>query len=140
MNQVAAVIVLRDDGAALFQHRDDKPDLCDGDKWVPPGGHLDAGETLEECARRELREETAYDSQMLHWLSSFLNGHNTSWPPYQLTIFWTRYDGVQSVRCLEGQAVEFVRREDAARYDIPAYLIKEWDAALAALAKQSDTR
>jgi 8-oxo-dGTP diphosphatase len=140
MSQLAAVIVLRDDGAALLQHRDDKPDLCDSGKWVPPGGHLDPGETPEECARRELLEETAYDSQELHLLSSFLDGHNASWPPYHLTIFWTRYDGVQSVRCLEGQALEFVRREDAPRYDIPAYLVKEWDAALAALAKQSNTR
>jgi len=140
MSAVAAVFVLRDDGAALLQHRDDKPGLRDGGKWVPPGGHVDDGETLEECARRELREETGYDSPILHPLSSFLNGHNTGWPPYVLTLFWTHYDGVQPVRCLEGQALEFIRREDAAGYDIPAYLINEWDAAIAALAKQSDPR
>ena len=119
---------------------DDKPGLRDAGKWVPPGGHLDDGETLEDCARRELREETAYNAHVLHCLSSFLNGQNTNWPPYILTIFWTRYDGTQPVRCLEGQALQFIRRAEADRYDIPSYLVCEWDAANAALAKQANPR
>ena len=140
MSAVAAVFLLRDDGAALLQHRDNKPGLRDAGKWVPPGGHLDPGETLEECARRELREETDYIAQDLHCLSSFLNGQNTHWPPYILTIFWTRYDGVQPVHCREGQALQFIRRAEADHYDIPTYLVSEWDAANAALAKQADHR
>lgn len=140
MSEVAAVFVLREDGAALLQHRDDRPGLRDAGKWVTPGGHRDDGETLEDGARRELREETAYHAPVLHWLCSFLNVKDADGPPYRLTIFWTRYDGVQPVQCLEGQGLEFVRREDAARYDIPPYLVQHWDSAIAALAKASKPR
>jgi len=135
MSAVVAVFVLREDGAALLQHRDDKPGLRDPGKWVPPGGHLDDGEAVEDCARRELREETAYTAAGLHFLSEHLNPAQGHWPAYTVTIFSTRYDGVQPVRCLEGRALEFIRREDADRYDVPSYLLGAWDAAIAALAK-----
>ncbi|MBT3721402.1 NUDIX hydrolase [archaeon] len=32
--------------------------------WAFPGGYLDWDETLEECARREVKEETGYDCEV----------------------------------------------------------------------------
>ncbi len=34
--------------------------------WAPPGGHLDFGESPEECAIREAKEEISYDSRTRH--------------------------------------------------------------------------
>ena len=51
---------------------------------------------------------------------------------YQLNVFWGWYDGVQSITCNEGQAMAFIERSAAARYPIPAPIMKAWDAALAA--------
>lgn len=131
MSVVAAVYVLRDDGAALLQHRDDKPGLRDAGKWVPPGGHLDTGEYLEACARRELLEETEYRCGELHWLASYRPDHDGDWPGCELSIFWTRYDGTQTVTCREGQALKFVKRAEACYYPIPRGLVDAWDQALA---------
>jgi len=42
-------------------------------KWAFPGGFLDMNETVEECARRELKEETGIDNlfmEQLHVYSS----------------------------------------------------------------------
>lgn len=128
---VGAVILLREDGSALFQLRDDKPGLRHAGMWVPPGGHAEPNEPIEVCARRELLEETDYDCADLQWLTEFVD-RVEGWPPYRITAFWASYDGIQQVRCREGQALEFIRREEANAYDIPAYLIDIWDMALSA--------
>ena len=127
---VVAVVLLRDDGAALLQLRDEKPGLRHAGMWVMPGGHREGAESLEETGRREFLEETGYRCQALHWLLCFNNDHDLGWPAYQLAVFWARYDGVQSIECHEGQALEFVERTKADSLPMPDYLIKIWDAAI----------
>lgn len=34
-------------------------------RWMPPGGHVDANETPEETARRECKEETGLDVEII---------------------------------------------------------------------------
>ena len=128
-NNIAAVFLLRKDGAALLQLRDDKPGLRNASKWVPPGGAVEPGETLEAAAKRELREETGYCCHQLHWLTSF-EDQVEGWPPYTLSIFLGFYDGVQPVHCHEGQDLRFVERQQASQYDIPLPLLPLWDQAL----------
>jgi len=55
--------------------------ICDDGQgcWQFPGGHLEAGETVTECARREVLEETGMDVDSLRHLgytdSSFVVEH-----------------------------------------------------------------
>ena len=129
---VVAVVLLREDGTALLQLRDEKPGLRHGGMWVMPGGHSEQGESLEAAGRREFLEETGYVCGQLRWLMTFENDQNDGWSPYQLAIFWERYDGVQPVRCFEGQALRFMERSRATAYPIPDYLMDIWDKALRA--------
>ena len=48
------------------------------DKWVPPGGHIEAGDTFHEAAAREVREETGLDVEVLSATPSLLNDDNAT--------------------------------------------------------------
>jgi 8-oxo-dGTP pyrophosphatase MutT (NUDIX family) len=53
----AAAILVMDDGRYLLQHRDDRPDIWDPDRWGLFGGAIEAGELPEVALARELEEE-----------------------------------------------------------------------------------
>ena len=45
-------------GDVLMMHRTRKKNDMNHDKWIAVGGRFEAGESPEECALREVREET----------------------------------------------------------------------------------
>lgn len=127
--RVGAVMLLRNDRAMLMQLRDNKKGLRRAGMWVPPGGHAEEGESMESCAKREFKEETNYNCSSLNFLielKDFVEG----WDPYMLTVYWSIYDGVQPLKCLEGQDLKFIRRDKADSHDIPKNLLAVWDTAL----------
>jgi 8-oxo-dGTP diphosphatase len=54
-----AVILTRGSGILLMRHR-----RLGLDYWVLPGGAVKEGETIADCARREMREETALQIEL----------------------------------------------------------------------------
>jgi 8-oxo-dGTP pyrophosphatase MutT (NUDIX family) len=56
----AARVLLFDDQERLLLLFD--PDPVDGSYWYPPGGRIEAGESPEQAARRELIEEVGIDA------------------------------------------------------------------------------
>jgi 8-oxo-dGTP pyrophosphatase MutT (NUDIX family) len=136
VDRVAAIWIMRPDGSALLQHRDDKPEIRHAGLWVPPGGHADPGETMLECARRELREETEYEASDLRLLMTLDRTYDDG-VAYQASIFWCLYDEMQTIVCHEGQELVFVKRTDATSHPMPVFLLDVWDAA--ALAAKATT-
>jgi 8-oxo-dGTP pyrophosphatase MutT (NUDIX family)/putative flippase GtrA len=131
-NLVCGIVLLRADGAALLQLRDDKPTIQDPGIWVVPGGHAEPYETAEDAARREFKEETCYDCadmRLLVSLSSVEVGYSGN---FQLAFFWSIFDGEQKIVCREGQALSFVRRDEIEQLPRRDYLTRIWDLALIA--------
>jgi ADP-ribose pyrophosphatase YjhB (NUDIX family) len=54
----AAAIVTDQHGRVLLQRR------TDSGNWALPGGAMDIGETLQQCAVREVKEETGLDIEI----------------------------------------------------------------------------
>ena len=131
--QLVGVILLSLDqrgfpNEALFQLRDNLPDLPYPNQWVFPGGHLDPDEDIESGARREFAEETEYACRKL----KFLCQGEIEMQDQRMTVslFWEVYDKVQPIKCHEGQEMRFIGRDQSASFKMPAHLFPWWDLAI----------
>lgn len=128
--RVSGVVLLREDGAALLQHRDEKPEISAPGQWVFPGGHCESDELSIECARREFLEETGYRCGELVPVTELSYRCRDTGRSFRMSFWRANYDGVSPTHCYEGQAVRFVLREEAGQLRIPEYLLSVWDCAL----------
>ncbi|MDZ4677700.1 MAG: NUDIX domain-containing protein [Oligoflexia bacterium] len=129
MKVVSGVFILKDDGSALLQHRDDKPEIRHPGLWTIPGGHRNPGEKLEDCARREVFEETSYRCDQLKLIDDFICNDGIG-DDYRIALYWTTYDNNQKYECLEGQDLKFVKRQDVSQYAVLQFILPYWDRAL----------
>ena len=58
------IYLKRDNSYLLLLRNKKKNDINEG-KWIGVGGHVEKGETVDECAIREVKEETGYDVHSL---------------------------------------------------------------------------
>ncbi len=105
-NPVTAVAVFITDESdrVLLIRRARDPGLG---KWAPPGGFVDAGETLEHAAIREVTEETSVVPGELQYLGSFPNEyvyHGLGRPVCD--VFFRARVQSPRVRLQEGEAAE----------------------------------
>ncbi|GAB3933658.1 NUDIX hydrolase [Micromonospora vulcania] len=111
--EVALVLLVDPSGAVLLQHRDGNTSVSPN-QWSLPGGRIEAGETPEEAARRELREETGLTASELRPLWSDPRPYEEGFP-HDVTVHvygGTTLAGQEDVVLGEGQAMVFVPRDE----------------------------
>ena len=59
------MIYLKKDDCYLLLYRNKKEHDINHNKWIGVGGHVEPGETIDECAIREVKEETGLDVHSL---------------------------------------------------------------------------
>ncbi|MGB2690682.1 MAG: NUDIX domain-containing protein, partial [Desulfobacterales bacterium] len=64
-----SIIFVNDQKQVLLLLRDDKPDIPYPNMWDIPGGHVDDGETPEQCIVREMKEEMDLNLEEFQLLS-----------------------------------------------------------------------
>lgn len=58
MTKLSTICYIDNGSQILLLHRNKKPNDIHEGKWISVGGKFEAGETPEECAIREIKEET----------------------------------------------------------------------------------
>ena len=84
---------LEQDGKYLMLHRVKKQGDENQDKWVGPGGKFEAGESPEDCALREVKEETGL-TLLDYEYRGIVTFVSDQWGTEYMHLFWSdRFEG-----------------------------------------------
>lgn len=116
---VASVMLVNFRGHVLLQQRDDRPDLAYAGQWTLFGGQVEAGETPEQCIRRELKEELDLDLPVEHWITVECPARTTA----ETVVHNHLYVGkmtlpIEELTLYEGAAIAYFDRDHASRVDL----------------------
>jgi isopentenyldiphosphate isomerase len=90
-HRISHVLIFNDKGGMILQKRSGKVSFCPNHWSTAVGGHVQAGETYEDGAIREYKEELGVESKLEFVGKHFYKAPNT--PNKFLAIFKTQFNG-----------------------------------------------
>ncbi|MEV8515507.1 NUDIX hydrolase [Dactylosporangium sp. NPDC051484] len=142
--RVAVVFLVDPEGRILMQHRDRHAKVSPN-QWAMPGGKIEDGESPQEAARREVREETGLEAEaILPYTVRTRASVTTADGEVEMHVFYGPTEATQADVVLgEGQAMVFLTPAEALGQDLgvtaalllPEFLASEAYRGLATRAK-----
>lgn len=77
---------IESDDQYLMLHRTKKKNDCNHDKWQGVGGHFEPGENAEQCALREIWEETGLTATEFRY-RALVHFHSDQWDSEDMHLF-----------------------------------------------------
>jgi len=111
---VVAAAILQRDGQILLTRR--KLDVHQGGLWEFPGGKREVGETLEQCLRRELKEEI--DIEVCDVRAFSIVRHRYPEKEVELNVFTCSIHQGEP-KALDCMDIAWVHRHELASYEFP---------------------
>jgi 8-oxo-dGTP diphosphatase len=94
--------------------RDDTPAIPYPNMWDVPGGHVESGETPEECIVREIKEEIGVDLSDFQLFSAIEFSDRIEY------TFWKKADlNIERIHLTEGQCLKWFSAEEVSRIKLP---------------------
>jgi len=109
----ASIIFVNDRKQVLLFLRDDKSGLPYRNMWDVPGGHIEPGETPEQCIIREMKEEMNLE------LNDFKMFCQKEFDDRTEYTFWKEVNlDIDEIKLMEGQRLRWFTREETATTEL----------------------
>ncbi|MGA8181993.1 MAG: NUDIX hydrolase [Desulfobacterales bacterium] len=103
-----SIIFVNDEKQILLLLRDDKPGLPYPNMWDIPGGHVEDGETAEQCIVREMKEEIGLKLNQFELFSVMEFGDRVEY------TFWKKVNfDIEKINLHEGQQLKWFTELEA---------------------------